>query len=234
MGSLRFDAQTLLTSLDDKWRLYQVEPNAALEEEMTSLKESLSTLMTPTAQFGHSQENQFKSDLEMVKSQISALPDDKPYTSAAKQYASILLDKLIYGEPYVISHHLGTLQALAYLCEPLYKETVVLSRNMLASLGYEAYYNDVSCSGVLESRTAKQISESDVSLTPNPTTGMLYVDHAKDIRSISITDTKGALMKHIDGNVSQIDLSELHSGIYFVKILTEDNESLVKKIIKIQ
>lgn len=234
MASLRFDAQTLLTSLDDKWRLYQVEPNAALEEEMTSLKESLSTLMTPTAQFGHAQENQFKSDLEMVKSQISALPDDKPYTSAAKQYASILLDKLIYGEPYVISHHLGTLQALAHLCEPLYKETVVLSRNMLASLGYEAYYNDVSCSGVLESRSAKQISESDVSLTPNPTTGMLYLDHAKDIRRIYITDTKGALMKHIDGNVSQIDLSELHSGIYFVKILTDDNESLVKKIIKIQ
>jgi hypothetical protein len=105
---------------------------------------------------------------------------------------------------------------------------------MLTSLGYEAYYKDASCSGAIESRSAKQMSESNISLTPNPTTGMLYVVHAKDIRSISITDTKGALMKHIDGNVRQIDLSELHSGIYFVKILTHDNESLVKKIIKIQ
>ncbi|MEZ4911288.1 MAG: hypothetical protein R2774_10545 [Saprospiraceae bacterium] len=124
--------------------------------------------------------------LEVLKSEVSNLPNDKPYTLAAQQYANILMDKLIYGDTYVVAHHLASLQSLAQLCEPLYKETVVLSRNMLAGLGYETYYDDAQCTQSVEPRSIQNKSDRNVSLMPNPTNGKLTIEYAGDIARIDI------------------------------------------------
>jgi len=70
--------------------------------------------------------------------------------------------------------------------------------------------------------------EENVSLYPNPTNGILYLNSSYniDINKIEIYDATGKLV----GN--SLDLSKNKAGIYFVKIETHTNQTSIKKIVK--
>jgi hypothetical protein len=82
-----------------------------------------------------------------------------------------------------------------------------------------------------ETLDVADFSINKVIFYPNPVKDMLYVKTENKINSISIFNING--LKVFEGNLvdNKIDLSTLNSGIYFVKIETE-NESTFKKIIK--
>ncbi len=62
-----------------------------------------------------------------------------------------------------------------------------------------------------------------ISVYPNPTSRYINVDiEDLDIVSIKIVDLSGRVIKHIDGNQSKIDISELQSGTYILNIATKD------------
>jgi aldose sugar dehydrogenase len=69
-------------------------------------------------------------------------------------------------------------------------------------------------------------------LSPNPTTGEVLVNSTEIIQSISIEDVMGKTLKHITENTTQFSISDLPSGIYFVKISGVTSNSAIKKIIK--
>lgn len=67
---------------------------------------------------------------------------------------------------------------------------------------------------------------------PNPVVnGMLNIA-GSEIKSISIHSVSGQKLKDITNQLTNINVSNLHSGIYFVKILTETGESTQKLILK--
>ncbi len=76
------------------------------------------------------------------------------------------------------------------------------------------------------------IDNKDFIIYPNPVTDKLNISSTNSLLSISIMSINGA--KVYEGNIidNKVDLSTLNSGIYFVKIET-DNESVIKKLIKI-
>ncbi len=57
---------------------------------------------------------------------------------------------------------------------------------------------------------------------PNPSNGILFIE-ARNIQTIEIIDITGKVVKQIQetSNKIQIDLSNIHKGIYFIKIKTE-------------
>jgi hypothetical protein len=80
------------------------------------------------------------------------------------------------------------------------------------------YINALECQGGLN-ETARQ----DISIFPNPTTESITISHQNDNSnqlSCSLLDASGREMKSflLTGTETQIDISDLKSGIYFVKV----------------
>jgi hypothetical protein len=73
-----------------------------------------------------------------------------------------------------------------------------------------------------------------VTIYPNPATDMLSIISPKEIKQIQLISITGKILKNIFPNKTQteIDLSGLASGIYFTKIISNDNSIITKKIIK--
>lgn len=70
--------------------------------------------------------------------------------------------------------------------------------------------------------------QDEISVYPNPTSGTFYLKTSKIIEAIEIRDLNGRLLKHKDGNIRKLDMSELPKGLYIISIRTS------KQIIRTQ
>lgn len=79
-----------------------------------------------------------------------------------------------------------------------------------------------------------------VSIYPNPTSGKLIIDASElsnTIKSYFLTDIYGKMVLDINpnlvnDNVFEIDLSKYCSGMYFLRLNTEKQGNIFRKIIK--
>lgn len=75
---------------------------------------------------------------------------------------------------------------------------------------------------------------NDFSVYPNPTNGKIIVKCEKlKVKNVVITDITGKVIfsTDVESNLTEMDISELSKGIYFLKIETE-NQVFVEKIVK--
>jgi 1,4-alpha-glucan branching enzyme len=75
--------------------------------------------------------------------------------------------------------------------------------------------------------------ESIMKFYPNPVSGNLYIESANQIQKVVLFSMDGKTLFQSDArqNFSNIDLSNLKSGIYIVKVLTDD-QVFTQKIVK--
>ena len=76
-----------------------------------------------------------------------------------------------------------------------------------------------------------------ISVFPNPTTGMLYVQSSEPVEQIVIYDLSGRQIMSYNGQSEQLNtlnVNSLTSGIYFIRILTSDMHFPISKFIKKQ
>lgn len=71
---------------------------------------------------------------------------------------------------------------------------------------------------------------SDVTLYPNPTTGILNFQSQSEIQNVAVFDLSGRKISEF--NSSQVNISNLQKGIYIVKISTQDGKTENRKIVK--
>jgi hypothetical protein len=84
--------------------------------------------------------------------------------------------------------------------------------------------------GSLSTRDVKTNADS-FALYPNPTNGIVFIKNEEKIKSAEVTNSVGQLV-HTNISEQQIDLTNLPSGVYFVKVQFENGKSITKKIIK--
>ena len=72
-------------------------------------------------------------------------------------------------------------------------------------------------------------SNLEVSLYPNPVRDILNIEIENDIQSIEIYNIQG--QKVLSSNQNQINVSDLASGMYLVRIQDIDNNIATKKIV---
>jgi len=72
-----------------------------------------------------------------------------------------------------------------------------------------------------------------VKIYPNPTTNVLNIETVSNLKSIELYDVNGRILEinKLNLNRAVFDISKYKSGLYFVKITTEDG-SKIEKIIK--
>ncbi|HZH70044.1 MAG TPA: T9SS type A sorting domain-containing protein [Flavobacteriaceae bacterium] len=81
---------------------------------------------------------------------------------------------------------------------------------------------------------ALSISENEnysFKIYPNPTSGILFLESKHPISSITVYSLFGQQIQKNTGN-SQIDISKMQSGLYFLKIEDKNGNSQTHKILK--
>jgi len=74
-------------------------------------------------------------------------------------------------------------------------------------------------------------TNSSINIFPNPTTGTVTFKSKKQISKIVLLNTTGKMIAEYN-NVTTIDISNLPLGVYFAKITTQNNSTIVQKLIK--
>jgi hypothetical protein len=70
---------------------------------------------------------------------------------------------------------------------------------------------------------------------PNPSSDRIYIQCSNNIKSVEIIDMTGRSVQHIEGidnNSYSLNISNLSQALYFVKVIDENNQPIISKIIK--
>ncbi len=117
------------------------------------------------------------------------------------------------------------------------KSTIILFTAFLFFSVFSAY--TVNAQGFSEDtkKSIEFISDSDVSIYPNPVTNnKFFVKSEKIIKSVEVMNILGQNLKtiHNETNVAYniiVELGELKKGMYMVRVTFKDNQSIIRKII---
>lgn len=100
--------------------------------------------------------------------------------------------------------------------------------------------NEVSCSFTYTVNEVLDVNEaalgSHISISPNPTSGMVQLVNNTSVvlKQVTVVDVNGRIVQTIKPTpigITDIDLTQVAQGVYFVKIISE-NASVIKRIIK--
>lgn len=72
--------------------------------------------------------------------------------------------------------------------------------------------------------------KNNFAVYPNPATDVIKISNVNnlDITNLTITDINGRTMKQVNTSIEAINVSDLNSGIYFLKIKTAQGEGVTK------
>jgi hypothetical protein len=78
------------------------------------------------------------------------------------------------------------------------------------------------------------LNSGNVSVSPNPTNGLLTITSTAELQNIEVTNVAGqVLLSHSCNSKSQsLQLQNFSEGIYFVKVVCTDGMSVTKKVVK--
>ena len=86
---------------------------------------------------------------------------------------------------------------------------------------------------VSSTAAVQKLSNRELKIYPNPTNHTIYLPQELQNKRILIYDVKSALVKKVVKNSSnKLDISDLHKGVYFIQIKTEDalyHQKFIKK-----
>lgn len=112
----------------------------------------------------------------------------------------------------------------------------VIARNILSnvkelggkawSILYDKY--DSSCNNL----STMEILKSNAIIYPNPTNDFIIIKNIDKIKSKTIYDSTGQLVKKENNQNEKIDISNLQKGVYLLEIETKNNQKVTKKIVK--
>jgi hypothetical protein len=76
------------------------------------------------------------------------------------------------------------------------------------------------------------MKKKEINVYPNPFKDVLHIADTKDVKSVTITDVTGRVVKTIDNPTKELHLSELNAGLYIVIVNFKDGSKSTVKAIK--
>ncbi len=69
-------------------------------------------------------------------------------------------------------------------------------------------------------------------LYPNPTNGIIYFKNFNKIQQVSVWSVTGTKLAEFEGETKHIDLSNLPSGVYLIKIISNSGHEVMRVILE--
>lgn len=82
------------------------------------------------------------------------------------------------------------------------------------------------------STSETKLKKKEVSVYPNPFKDVLHIADIKDVKSVTVTDVAGRVVKTIDNPTTELQLGELNAGLYLVTMNFKDGSKSTVKAIK--
>ncbi len=99
-------------------------------------------------------------------------------------------------------------------------------------LDYNFYVDDFTVEAAQLSTSEVNASVRKAAVYPNPFKDILHISDARDMKSATVADVSGRIVKTIDGPAKELNLSSLNSGLYFVTLYFKDGSLSTVKVIK--
>ncbi|WP_407402691.1 GEVED domain-containing protein [Chryseobacterium sp.] len=97
---------------------------------------------------------------------------------------------------------------------------------------YEFFIDNFIVESANLSTTEVPNSKNNLKAYPNPFADVLTISDATKVKSVSVIDIAGRVVKTIDNPSSQLQLSELKSGMYMIVLIMNDGSKQTIKAIK--
>lgn len=94
------------------------------------------------------------------------------------------------------------------------------------------YIDDISVSVTGVNLGVTDSKNIDYNIYPNPVSNQFVIENSENIQSVEIFQMDGKLVKNTLETGSPIDIADLHTGIYIVKLTDLNHQTVVKKIVK--
>jgi hypothetical protein len=94
------------------------------------------------------------------------------------------------------------------------------------------YWDDAVWEQIQNLSTSENNIQSGIAVYPNPFNNILNISDAKDVKTVSVTDATGRLIKIIEKPSASIEMSELEKGVYFVTLHFKNGTNKSFKSIK--
>ncbi|CAI8731814.1 GEVED domain-containing protein [Chryseobacterium sp. IT-36CA2] len=82
------------------------------------------------------------------------------------------------------------------------------------------------------STSETSLKKKEISVYPNPFKDVLHIADIKDVKSVTVTDVAGRVVKTIDNPTTELQLAELNAGLYLVTMNFKDGSKSTVKAIK--
>lgn len=97
---------------------------------------------------------------------------------------------------------------------------------------YNLYLDDISVTNAVLATSETTVSKNNLSVYPNPFSDVLNISNIKNVKSLSVVDVAGRVVKSFDKPTATLQLSELSSGMYVVVLNMNDGTKKSVKVIK--
>ncbi|WP_284464404.1 fibronectin type III domain-containing protein [Chryseobacterium sp.] len=99
-----------------------------------------------------------------------------------------------------------------------------------ANINY--YYDDVSWVPTIDLGVSDVTAKHDIIIYPNPFTDTITISGEQELKSLSIYDASGKIVKEVRSSEKTISLHELNSGMYMIKLIMKNGSSKIIKAVK--
>lgn len=109
---------------------------------------------------------------------------------------------------------------------------IPILKTTIETITIEMYINNTVKTAIIDIPTGvTNLNEFNISISPNPAGRYLYINGMKGVADIYITDLAGKKVISLATDQEQIDVGNLHTGIYFITVRIQ-NEIVTFKFIK--
>lgn len=97
---------------------------------------------------------------------------------------------------------------------------------------YNFYVDDFTVESAQLSTSEVNNVAKKAAVHPNPFKDILYISDRREVKSVTVGDTSGRIVKTFDGSIKELNLNTLNSGLYFITLYFKDGTQSSVKAIK--